>query len=62
MKISHKIDTPKQIDQTMALRRQGRAMHLVSKNRRIRKWHCQLGYTSNGKVIIAAILVDGINF
>lgn len=61
MKISHKIDIPKQIYQTMALRRQGRATHLVSKNRRIKIWHHQLGYASDARVIKAATLVNGIN-
>lgn len=60
MKISHKVNTAKQIYQTMALRGRGQATHLVSKNRRIRIWHCQLGHASNARVIRAATLVNGI--
>lgn len=46
----------------MALRRRDWAMHLVSKNKKIRIWHRQLGHASNARVIRAATLVNGINF
>ena len=45
----------------MALRGRSRATHLVSKNRKIRIWHRQLGHASNTRVIRAATLVNGIN-
>lgn len=45
----------------MALKGQGRITHLVSKNRRIRIYHCRLGHASNARVIRAANLVNDIN-
>lgn len=46
----------------MALRRWGQAMHLVSKNRKIRIWYCWLGYARNAGVIKSAVLVNSIDF
>lgn len=39
----------------------GRHIYIVSKNKQIKIWHCQLGYTSNTRVIKASGLVNGIN-
>lgn len=55
MQVSNAINTPKHTHRSMAMRGQGRATHLVSKNRRIRIWNRRLGHASNARVISAAI-------
>lgn len=47
--------------QSLVLRRQSRPTYFVSKNRKIRIWHCQLEHTSNARVIRASTLVLGID-
>ena len=44
----------------MAIQRQGRPTHFVSPNKRIRLWHCRLAHISDGRVVRASMLVDGI--
>lgn len=67
IRVSHTIstcfinNTSPPAHRNLALRERGQLTHLVSKNRKIRIWHCRLGHVSNAKVIRASILVDSID-
>ena len=45
----------------MLVRVRGRPTYLLNSNPQIRLWHCQLGHTSNAKVIQVSKLVDKID-
>ena len=48
------------LPKAMAIQGRGRPTHLVSQNKRIRLWHRRLAHISNGRVVRASKLVDGI--
>lgn len=47
--------------QSLELRGRGWPTYLVSKNRKIRIWHCRLEHASNARVIRASTLVNSID-
>ena len=54
------IKTVSILPKAMAIQRRGQPTHHVSQNKRIRLWYRQLGNISNGRVVRASKLVDGI--